>query len=557
MTAKRRLCWEDYLCRDRSCPVFGDHITGNPERMEVELGAYESWRGGSRGPVEAMSCDYFSNLRQRGRGRRHVDQTLSIFLERALRRSASFQRRLSLFEQGDLPHLDELNLLGQFSQFIPIITDTKDVCFALLTVITAGQGLGFNRAMLFWNEEEQDRIYGYMGIGPGSDQEASRIWKELAEQEPWLDLRELVNRGLSRKHGDSPLAQRLVDVSFPSDQTDCRLGASLWEVQELSGDDLTHAVDRAVVDHLDLQHFVTLPLVRGERSLGFLLVDNRFSGMDMAQERIDIVHVLVRFATGILENLLLRQSLERSLSRTQATMKVLADIRGRIGRAEKLAASGELSAAVAHEIRNPLTAIGGFSRRLMKSENLSTRDRETVSVIVEESQRLEEILGRLLDTAQREEIRFRQSDINAEIARVISLIGDKIAGAGIDLSSQLTDGLPQIPLNTRHFSQVMLNLVQNAIEAIDGEGTIQVRTEEEPEWVLVHVTDSGCGMAEDECRKIFKAFYTTKSAGSGLGLSHSQRVIRMHGGELSVESKVGRGTCFTIRLPRRRYLLDQ
>jgi hypothetical protein len=133
-----------------------------------------------------------------------------------------------------------------------------------------------------------------------------------------------------------------------------------------------------------LQHFVTLPPARRARP-GFLLVDNRYSGVSLAPERIDVLQVLVRFATGILENLLLRESLERSLARSQASAEVLAEIRRRIGRAEKLAASGELSAAVAHEIRNPLTAIGGFSRRLLRSASLAAEDRRTVQVIAEEA----------------------------------------------------------------------------------------------------------------------------------------------------------------------------
>ncbi|MBM4118276.1 GHKL domain-containing protein [bacterium] len=548
----RQVCWELFRCRDRSCPVFGDHIVGSPALMRVDAAEVVQWRSGQLGPVEALSCQYFRRLRERGRGRRAVDRNLDLFLERALRRAASFQRRLAIYESGaEGPHLDELSLLGQFSQLIPNLGSIREVCFALLTVVTAGQGLGFNRAMLFWRDLEEARVDGHCAIGPGDDREADRIWRELAEQEPWLDLRELVRRGLAGTPEDAPLARRLRSLSLPAQEPASRFSRALWELQELHGERLEHAADRALVAALDLQHFVTLPLVRAERSLGFLLVDNRYSGVSLAPERIDVLQVLVRFATGILENLILRESLERSLARSQASAEVLAEIRRRISRAEKLAASGELSAAVAHEIRNPLTAIGGFSRRLLRSSSLGEEDRRTVQVIAEEALRLEETLGRLLHSAQREELQVHPVDLNALVRDIESLLRDRVAEAGIRLTSELEPDLPRLTLDERRLKQVLLNLVQNAIEAIEGKGEIHIETEREEGWLLLHVADNGCGMSPELQRRIFRAFYTTKDEGTGLGLALSQRYVRQHGGELSVESTPGVGTRFSIRLPLR------
>jgi hypothetical protein len=548
--SKRNLCWVLYGCRDRSCPVHGDHIVGDPERMQVPLGDPEAWREHLMGPIEALSCEYFRNLRHRARGKRAVDRTLDLFLERALRRSAAFQRRLLLLDQGEAPKLGEINLLGQFSQLIPTLKSVNEVCFALLTVITAKQGLGFNRAMLFWKEDEHDSLYGHCAIGPVDYAEADRIWTALAIQEPWLDLRELVERGL--RAGDfleSPLTRRVREIRFPLNLKESRLARAARELQELDAAELDNEVDRMVADRLDLARFTTLPLLRRDRSLGFLIVDNRYTGDSPAPERIDILQVISHFATSILENLILRESLQLSLRRAQATSEVLHEIRRRVTRAEKLATSGELSAAVAHEIRNPLTAIGGFARRLLNSGSLSEHDREAASVILQESMRLDEILGRLLSSAQRDELHFRPTNLNAEIHDILRLFADRVAEAGITLRSQLDADLPRIPLDASGFRQVMLNLLQNAIEAIDGEGTITLQTERDEEYLIVRVSDTGCGMDAETMKKIFRSFYTTKSSGSGLGLPLSQRIVRKHGGEISVESAPGRGTRFDIRLP--------
>ena len=552
MPKRREVCWHLYHCRDRSCPIYGDHVVGSPDLMMVSPKDVENWRTGMLGPVEALGCPYFRSLRDRGKGRRAVDRNLDLFLERALRRSASFQRRLALFESSEdglPPRFDELSLLGQFSQLIPSLHTIREVCFALLTVITAGQGLGFNRAMLFWKDDEGERIDGHCAIGPGNDDEAGRIWSELAEQEPWLDLRELVQRGLAGTPEDEPLSRRVRSISLSEAEDDSRLARGLWERQELYGDALGHPADRAIVDHLNLQHFVTLPMVRGDRSLGFLLVDNRYSGVSLAPEQVDVLQVLTRFATSILENLILQESLERSLSRSRATAEVLTEIRRRVNRAEKLASRGELSAAVAHEIRNPLTAIGGFSRRLLRSENLSEDDRHTVQVITDESLRLEEILGRLLSSAQREELQVRSVSLNRLVGDIASLLRDRVAEAGIALKAELADDLPRLTVDERRLRQVLLNLVQNAIEAIGGDGEILLETEREGNWLLLHVADDGCGMSQEQQRQIFRAFYTTKDEGTGLGLALARRIVRQHGGELSVKSREGDGTRFSIRLP--------
>ncbi len=552
MSEPRQVCWHLYHCRDHSCPVYGDHVVGSPDLMMISPDDLENWRVGMEGRIEALGCPYFHSLRKRGRGRRAVDRNLDLFLERALRRSAAFQRRLALLDAGSenaSASLDELSLLGQFSQLIPSLNSIREVSFGLLTVVTASQGLGFNRAMLFWKDDESMSINGQSAIGPENDQEAERIWKELAEQEPWLDLRELVLRGLSSRPEDAALAGRIRSVTLADDDTGSRFARALWERQELHGEELNHPADRAIVEHLDLQHFITLPMIRAERSLGFLLVDNRFSGVSLVPEQVDLLHVLTRFATSILENLILQESLERSLNRSKAITAVLSEIRRRVNRAEKLATSGELSATVAHEIRNPLTAIGGFSRRLQRSENLSDDDRRTVQVITDEALRLEEILGRLLSSVKREELQVRNASLNDLVNDISSLLRDRVAEAGIALVSELAEDLPRITLDDRRMRQVLLNLVQNAIEAIQGRGEIRLETERDGNWVLLHVADDGVGMDRELQQKVFRAFYTTKDTGTGLGLALARRIVRQHGGELSVESESGLGTRFSIRLP--------
>ncbi len=223
----------------------------------------------------------------------------------------------------------------------------------------------------------------------------------------------------------------------------------------------------------------------------------------------------------------------------------------RMLRAERLAISGELTSSVLHEIKNPLVAIGGFARSLWEDGNLGGREREKIEIIMNETQRLENYLGSLQSNVSR--LALEKSDLNQLVEDVCQLMQNDFSERNIELLKSLAPGLPSCRLDQVKLHEALLNLLTNASEAIGRDGRVWVKTWMDGGEGTLHVeiTDNGSGIPKDKISRIFTPFYTTKETGSGLGLAFVHRIIRDHGGSISVSSRKGRGTTFIITLPAR------
>lgn len=221
---------------------------------------------------------------------------------------------------------------------------------------------------------------------------------------------------------------------------------------------------------------------------------------------------------------------------------------------DRLAALGEMAAGLAHEIRNPLGAIKGASQCLTPGA-LSSEDAEFMAVIQEEVDRLNGVVSAFLDYARPMKQSFGPTDLNEVVLRSHRLFQNALP-AQLQVRLELTDELPPVSGDPEHLKQVLLNLVQNAIQAIGpGRGTLTVITRRAPKLgagpagVELLVRDSGPGIPTDQQVHLFVPFFTTKEKGTGLGLAICQRIVRHHGGSISVRSQSGQGTTFIIRLP--------
>ncbi|MCX7571221.1 ATP-binding protein [Tumebacillus sp. DT12] len=219
---------------------------------------------------------------------------------------------------------------------------------------------------------------------------------------------------------------------------------------------------------------------------------------------------------------------------------------------EKLAVVGQLAAATAHEIRNPLTSIKGFLQLI--NQRLQGNDREDeitqyTTIMVEEVDRMEKIIRDFLLMTKPSDVMREEACLNGVIERVLVLIENQAILRNIEVSTDLTP-LSSVHMHKEAIQQVVLNLMQNALEAMNIGGTLSIRTGEEPEYVWVCVHDTGCGMTEEEVANLGSPFYSTKTEGTGLGLTVSMKIIREHRGRFDVVSEKGVGTTITVRLPK-------
>ncbi|HKY36130.1 MAG TPA: ATP-binding protein [Polyangiaceae bacterium] len=230
---------------------------------------------------------------------------------------------------------------------------------------------------------------------------------------------------------------------------------------------------------------------------------------------------------------------------------------------DRLAALGQMAAGLAHEVKNPLGAIKGAAQLLSDPRDhsrLAGVDAEFVGIILEEVERLDRVVGSVLDYARPSKGELGAVDLNAVVRRTVTVLASDRAEE-CEIVTELSEGLPPVRADAEQLRQVLINLVRNAVQAMGGRGTVRVRTsmQAEPsgaigsapagEWAEVSVRDGGPGIAPAVLKNLFVPFFTTKDRGTGLGLAISQRMVEEMGGRIEVMSHLGDGATFTVLLP--------
>jgi PAS domain S-box-containing protein len=224
----------------------------------------------------------------------------------------------------------------------------------------------------------------------------------------------------------------------------------------------------------------------------------------------------------------------------------LKKLREKLAQAERMAALGEVAAKVAHEIRNPLVSIGGFSRRLEKK--LDGKLKEYASIITREVNRLEVILKEILSFVKEARIHRQEVDVASIINDIISLYSQEIKQKGINVEIETTEVL-KINVDPNRIKEALINIISNAIQALDKEGRLCIKTYKTADYGVIEISDNGPGIKDNDLPYIFDPFFTTKIEGTGLGLAITHRIVEEHNGKIEVESHEGEGTTFKVYLP--------
>ena len=213
-----------------------------------------------------------------------------------------------------------------------------------------------------------------------------------------------------------------------------------------------------------------------------------------------------------------------------------------------------LAGALAHEIRNPLSTIRLNMELLAEDlEDAQTpaqkRARKRIDVTHRECQRLQQLLDDFLNYAKLRHLELKPADLNAEIADALDFFEPEAQEANVEIIRYLDPDLPSVMLDREAFRGAFLNLILNSKQAMPDGGQLVARTTSSKGNVALFLIDTGCGMDDRTAAQMFDAFFSTKPGGSGLGLPTTAKIIEAHGGRISVQSEVGRGTQFTVELP--------
>jgi two-component system sensor histidine kinase HydH len=277
-----------------------------------------------------------------------------------------------------------------------------------------------------------------------------------------------------------------------------------------------------------------------------------------------IIEVVLYNIVGILTGFLVssdrkkRRELEHARARLEESLKEL-ELRGErlieaeksLRGQEKLALMGEMSAIMAHEIRNPLGSIQGAAE-ILSDRVTGTGEEEAVkyaSILKKEVKRLDDVVTGLIESARPRERVKGPVALNLVLQDVIYLYSRSARKRGVNIVERYAESLPDVLADEGMMRQVFVNVFLNAVEAVGEGGEVAVSTAAGPEGVTVSIRDSGRGIPEEELHRLFDLFYTTKEEGTGLGLAVTRRIIEEHGGRIEIKSKVGEGTEVVIELP--------
>jgi len=223
--------------------------------------------------------------------------------------------------------------------------------------------------------------------------------------------------------------------------------------------------------------------------------------------------------------------------------------RTQMSRAEHFATLGEMATGLAHEIRNPLAGIAGVIEIIGRDLPASSPARDVVKDVRQEIARINHIVTDLLQTARPHPPKVRKSDLNVTVEHAVMLGRQQALAKGIEISLHKDASLPEVEHDSDQIHQVLLNLLLNALQAIDRHGRVDVKLFRRDANAIIEVTDDGRGIPEENLPNIFRPFYTTKGEGTGLGLSLARRIVEDHRGRINVTSAVGKGTTFAVILP--------
>ncbi len=257
--------------------------------------------------------------------------------------------------------------------------------------------------------------------------------------------------------------------------------------------------------------------------------------------------VLIFLTLGVLAILLIWVNQNRHF-------KKMREMENRIQLAERLSSLGHLAAGVAHEVRNPLNAIGMGVQRLKrefvpKEERLKEEYLQFTELISKEIERMNEIIQQFLTLSRPFQLNLKVSSLQNLLNNLALLFKEEASAHGIQLEVDLQTQLPPVKLDEERLTQALINIMKNGMEAMEKGGVLRIEAHPFKDRIELVFSDTGSGIPKDQMEKIFDYYYTTKEKGVGLGLSIAHRIIEAHGGQLKLESQVGRGTKVTVSLP--------
>jgi PAS domain S-box-containing protein len=450
----------------------------------------------------------------------------------------------------------ELSIMSQVSEALSSTADLDEVLKVILTGVTANQGLGFNRAFLFLVDEQAACLEGKIAVGPFNPEEAGQIWSRLAQQQK--TLKELLDDYSERENASNySLSSLIAGWKIPLD-VDSVFSRAINDGCGLNAGnrDNLSPVSSEILNRLNTENLAVAPIISKGKKLGLIAADNRITRRRITSSEVQLLQTFANHTAVAIERSRLYDNLVEHAAELEQKNRLLAESQEQMIRVEKMSVIGELTSSIAHELRNPLTVIGGFAN-LILSAGGNEANAEYINIILSETKRAETVLHQVLDFSRASRTKTREIDFNVLVSGTSDLLLSKIKHRHRPPILKLGGQKLAVWGNPDQLQHALLQFMIIAVEEMTDECSIELITHLKEDMVRLTFGFNGGEEARTKVVKTLKQIFGNNTGTQKLSIIVAGETLRYHGGNYGVESSPENLPKLYIELPQYRGGIDE
>jgi len=442
----------------------------------------------------------------------------------------------------------ELSIMGQVSEGLSSAVEPEEVLQIILTAVTANQGLGFNRAFLFLLDEDREVLRAETAVGPGSPEEAGVIWSRLSQQPQ--TLMEILHDYRERENNSHNTLKSLIEgweLSLDGRSAFSRsinegVGINIFSDSGLDED------TRRILEKLNTGNLAVAPIISNGRRLGLIAADNQITGKAIGETDVQLLRTFANHTAVAIERSQLHEDLVEHAGCLEEKNRQLADSQEQIIRIEKMSVIGELTSSIAHELRNPLTVIGGFANLMLSSGNQEGNS-EYLNIILSEAKRAESVLNQVLDFSRASRTKTREIDFNKLCRQTFDLLVSRLKHTIKPPKLELSEACLNVWGNPDQLQHALFQYMNMTVEELTGECRVLFKTLSDNGMARFAVGFSGPEKAMVKVDKTLRQIFGSSVGTQKLSIIVAGETIKYHGGGFGLSQGADERPEIYIELP--------